>query len=235
MCGFLNFLCKSVVPGRTFTRRLYSFSSGVTKPHHHIDIKAEMRSDLEMWLTFLNNGQTYSRSFFDFNTTLLAEDIELYTDAASTKGCGGYHKTHWFIAEWDEEFILECKPSINYLELYAVTIGVLSWMHNYSNKKVILFCDNTSVIHMVNTGVSTCRNCMLLLRVITLHCLNFNVKITLKHVPTEQNTYADLLSRLQYKKFRRLARAANKKFDNKPIMIPPGLWPPQDIWIHPTV
>ena len=55
ICGYLNFLCKSIIPGRAFTRRLYSNSSGVLKPHHHIRINREMRLDFEMWRTFLNN------------------------------------------------------------------------------------------------------------------------------------------------------------------------------------
>ena len=36
LTGFLNFLGKSIVPGRTFTRRLYAYTKGVLKPHHHI-------------------------------------------------------------------------------------------------------------------------------------------------------------------------------------------------------
>ena len=43
LCGFLNFLCKCIVPGRAFTRRLYSKFSSVMKPHYHVNINGEMK------------------------------------------------------------------------------------------------------------------------------------------------------------------------------------------------
>ena len=36
LCGFLNFLCRCVVPGHAFTRRLFAYTAGNLKPHHHI-------------------------------------------------------------------------------------------------------------------------------------------------------------------------------------------------------
>ena len=54
--GFLNFLCKAVIPGRAFTRRLYFIEERALnknlKKHHHINITAEMRMDMELWLEF---------------------------------------------------------------------------------------------------------------------------------------------------------------------------------------
>ena len=46
LCGVLNFLCHCIVPGRVFTRCLYSSVSSKLKPHHHIRISQEMRMDL---------------------------------------------------------------------------------------------------------------------------------------------------------------------------------------------
>ena len=42
------------------------------------------------------------------------------------------------------------KPSIEYLELYAVTAAVLTWIHQFKNRRIILFCDNQSVVDMIN-------------------------------------------------------------------------------------
>ena len=65
--GFLNFLCRCVVPGRAFTRRLYSFMGGnKLKPHHHIRVNSEMRRDLEMWLIFLDHPSSFCRPFIDY-------------------------------------------------------------------------------------------------------------------------------------------------------------------------
>ena len=52
VCGVLNFLCRCIVPGRAFTRRLYAYTSNLysdkkLKTHHHVWVNAEMRSDLK--------------------------------------------------------------------------------------------------------------------------------------------------------------------------------------------
>ena len=50
LCGFLNFLCKCVVPGRAFTRRLYTLTSneqGKLMPHHHICFNEMGPADVE--------------------------------------------------------------------------------------------------------------------------------------------------------------------------------------------
>ena len=43
LCGFLNFLCKCIVPGRAFTRRLYSMIAPQLAPHHHINVSHDMK------------------------------------------------------------------------------------------------------------------------------------------------------------------------------------------------
>ena len=54
LTGFLNFLCRCVVPGHAFTRRFYTLTHRVKlKPHHHVMLRLENRLDLEMWKQFL--------------------------------------------------------------------------------------------------------------------------------------------------------------------------------------
>ena len=77
LCGFLNYLCRCIVPRRTFTRRLYAFTSGVLLPHHHIRVNMEMKDDLKMWLTFLNHPTAYCRPFLDFKTKMDSRDTGL--------------------------------------------------------------------------------------------------------------------------------------------------------------
>ena len=89
ICGYLNFLCKAVVPGRAFTRRLSSHTSGVLKPHHHIRITEEMKLDLEMWKIFLRHPSAYCRPFLDFSTKVTSTDLDFYTDASGRIGFGG--------------------------------------------------------------------------------------------------------------------------------------------------
>ena len=119
LCGSLNFVCRAVVPGRAFTRRLYSKMSGVRKPSHHIRIDREMRLDLCMWRMFMSSPEAYARPFFDFSSALTAEDIDQYSDA-SFWGAGGFCQTDWYVMKWDPQYMETEQPSINFLELYGV-------------------------------------------------------------------------------------------------------------------
>ena len=235
--GFLNFLGKAVVPGRAFTRRLYCVEENALnnnlKKHHHIKITAEMRMDLELWLIFLNHPTIYARKFIDMDRYITSEEVDFYTDASANPnfGCGGISQNEWYILQWDNQFINKVKPSINYLELYALTIAIVMWIHNFQNKRIYIFCDNMSVVQMVNKTTSKCKNCMVLIRIIVLQALTNNVKINVKHIAGKANKFSDWLSRMEYKKFRQHARKTNRRFNNKPCCIPDQLWPMEKIWL----
>ena len=205
LCGFLNFLCWAVEPGRAFTRRLYSFTSGEKlKLHHHIAINQEMRSDLNMWLQFLNSLSVYARPFMDYSY-FDAEDIDFYTDASRNfdLGFGGVCETNWCWGQWDC-YTKTVEPSIEYLELYALTVGFLLWGRKFANKRIHVFCDNMSVVHMVNNMSSSCKNCMVLIRIIVLESMHWNMRLFAKHVKSELNGPADALSHLEFDRFRHL-------------------------------
>ena len=59
VCGILNFLCRCIVLGRAFTRRLYNYYSTAMKPFHHIRVNGEIKEDLSTWMLFLNNPIIY--------------------------------------------------------------------------------------------------------------------------------------------------------------------------------
>ena len=119
------------------------------------------------------------------------------------------------------------KPSIEYLELFGVLAGVLNWIKLFSNKRIVLFCDNESVVHMINQSSSSCKNCMVLIRWLTAESILRNVRIYAKHVRTKQNGKADPLSRLDFKRFWNLA---GSRMNSSPSSIPEEIWPFQKIW-----
>ena len=229
--GYLNFLCKAVIPGRTYTRRLYSLTAGVKKPHQHVYLTKEIKDDLRMWQNFLSDGvNTYYKPFFRFSEVISSIELDWYTDAATTKGFGGYNDQEWFIGDWPDEFVEKRNVHINFLELYAVTVGIMLWLQKYRNKNIVIFCDNMSVIHMLNKGVSKCKSCMVLLRLITLKSMQCNTMISAKHISTDLNIYSDLLSRLEYKQFKRSLSRMEKKFDRTPCQIPQELHDVESMW-----
>ena len=58
LCGLLNFLCRAIVPGRTFTRCIYSLTAGSytkLKKYHHVRVTSEVKHDLRIWEKFLDH------------------------------------------------------------------------------------------------------------------------------------------------------------------------------------
>ena len=163
LCGHLNFLCRCIVPGHTFTRRIYTYFSSSMKPFHHVNINREIRGDLEMWLEFLQNPTTYCRPFLDYTVVLATQELNWMTDASGKIGFGGVCGSNWIQGRWSNQF-LQKKPSIEYLELFAVVVSVAVWSSKFRNKRIYLFCNNQAVVHMINETSSNCRNCMVLIR-----------------------------------------------------------------------
>ena len=233
LCGTLNFLCRCIVPGRAFLRRLYvkaTNSKGATlKPHHHVKITEEHRLDLLVWKQFLIHQDCYNRPFMD-TMKLDAVQLDMYSDASGNYqlGFGAYCGPEWTYGKWDVEFCEQVKPSIEYLELFAVLVGVLNWIKLFRNKRIILFCDNQAVVHMINQSTSTCKNCMVLIRLLTVESILQNVRIYARHVGTKDNGKADALSRLDMCRFWKLS--AMDSMNEQPTCVPSEIWPIKKIW-----
>ena len=237
LCGLLNFFCRAILPGRAFTTRIYANLTGVNaklKPHHHIKVGAETILDLQVWETFLGSPMAYSRPFLDLDNCVHAEELDWFSDAAKSvkKGYGGHHMSHWFYGQWDANFIKDCDPSIEFLKLYALVIGVLLWTKYHQNSRITLFCDNESVVFMVNNQSSKCRNCMIFIRIITMHCMSHNTRVYAKHVRTHLNKRADDLSRLKVSAFKETCQNMGLDIDPYPSVIPEVLCDIKSLWIH---
>ena len=231
ICGFLNFLGRCIVPGRAFTGRLYAYTADdKLKPHHHIRVNGEMRQDLEMWLTFLLHPTVYYRPFWDFSSFLVADEIDMYSDASGRIGLGAICGSSWMHKNWSEEFINNQKPSIEYLELFAVTDAVLAWIHKFKIRRIILFCDYRSVVDMINYTTSSCKNCMVLIRIIVLKGLLENVRIFARHVEGKFNGFADSLSRNKIEVLKKLCGESDRVMKVEAEPVPEQIWPVQRIW-----
>ena len=158
LTGLLNFLAKVVVPGRTFTRRMYAKISTKTKKlqqHHHISVDSEFKSDASIWLRFLEmtkqQPHLMCRPFIDLNDTLVADELDLYTDSSANVNLGfaGVFMNRWFFGQWEPGYIKRINPSIQYLELYAVCMAIFVWSDYFSNTRLILHCDNKAVVEYV--------------------------------------------------------------------------------------
>ena len=242
LTGTLNFLNKAIVPGRAFTRGMYSHlslrnkrTSAILKQYHHVNLTREFLMDCHMWLHFLNNtgscDQKLCRPFTDFHGLYSGgEQLCFYSDAslAENRAMGVVFENYWLVAMWDKGFIKQHKPSIEFLELYALTVAILTWgdLPKLRNRKIIIFCDNESVLYMVNTSASSCPQCRKLIRILVLDSTKYNRRIVVQHVRSEANVLADALSRGQMNRF---WACAPLQMSRTPDKIPPQLWPPQKI------
>ena len=107
LSGYLNFLSRAVVPGRTFTRRMYAKYSKVVntggapqnanqfkiKQHHHVKLDKEFKLDCQIWLEFLDGDlrQVVDRPMIDlFSQPNSSVDIGFSLDASASKQSGGF-------------------------------------------------------------------------------------------------------------------------------------------------
>jgi len=78
LIGLLNFACSVIIPGREFLRGIINLTIGVKKPHHHIRITQQARSDIHMWLTFCHTLINYYFILM-VNLSLLKRNLYLTT------------------------------------------------------------------------------------------------------------------------------------------------------------
>lgn len=233
IAGTLNFMCKAIVPGRAFVRRLYYKIAGL-KQHHHVRVGTEIKEDLNMWLSLLKMGQTVCRPFMDFSKVLMADELYFYTDAslAADKGIGGVFKSSYFFGQYPEGFIQNSNPSIEFCELLAVAVGIQLYGGLLQNRRVIIFCDNQSVVEMINQSSTKSPSCMQLIRHITFLTIQWNNRFFCRHVAGLKNREADLLSRMKIGKFKREAKLNNRRIDPNPTPLPDQLWPVPKTWFQ---
>ena len=183
------------------------------KQHHHIRVDKEMKLDTLVWAQFLETPAAMYRPFIDFDAkTVHADEIDFHSDASGAKNlrCGAILGKAWFFTQWEPGFINTFKPSIEFLELYAVTLAIELWSYQLRNKRVIIFCDNLSVVHMLARSTSSCPRCLRLLRVIMYSSLKYNVRYFMKHVTSKNNLLADLLSQQKIEEFKKQAPKKHK-------------------------
>ena len=223
------------MPGRAFTRRMYAkFAAGSSnlKQHHHVRRDGEFKNDCRVWEKFLSTAEEMAcRPFIDLNRTLKADVLRFFTDAAKGKnlGFGGIFGNHWIIGKWEAGFIAKEDPSIEFLELYGVMVAVVAWAGKLRNQRIVLFCDNSSVVSMINNMTSSCKQCMKLIRLLTLESLKNNMRVFARWVRGSLNQEADFLSRQEVTKFKAIMLDA----EEKPAKLPKLLWPLSKFWELP--
>ena len=134
LAGYMNFLQKAVVPGCTFTRRMYDKLRFKTrdgmplKPHHHLTLDSEFKYDCTIWEIFLSGDvQNFCRPFVDLSRTVSARTLFFYSDASLNKefGFGAVFKNKWTFGRWASHLIAQYQPSTEFFGTLCISISVV--------------------------------------------------------------------------------------------------------------
>ena len=212
LLGHMSFASKVVVPGRSFMSYLLKLIRGKNNNHDIVYFNDDYRRDMKMWKTFL---QSWNGVSFFIDSVVTNDDVELYTDASSTKGFGGYFAGKWFQDTWPDELSMNSNSdkslSVALLELYPIVMAAILWGNQWSKKRIIFKCDNLSCVFILRKGRSRCSNIMLLMRRLTWCAATYNFSFYSEHLRSEDNGISDSISRFEMDRFRRLAPNAEKE------------------------
>ena len=208
LIGKLSFAAKAVPAGRLFTRRLIKLSTKAKRLHHHIRLNQEAKADILWWKSFLPSWNG-TASFVD-TTLTAATDLDIFTDASGSLGCGAYYRGAWFHYDWQPSQRLSRNISIQWQELFAIVAAALTWGHLWTRKKILFHCDNLPIVQAWEGKRSKQPRVMSLLRTLFLVAARSNFNIVLKHIPGKSNGIADALSRNQFDRFFSLAPQADR-------------------------
>ena len=185
-----------------------------------------------MWIHFLelDKFNTLNRPMVDIilKPVDMASEMLFYSNASAKfdLGFSAILGQKWLKGVWEPGFIENNEPSIEYLELYTLCAGILTWKKHLTNIHMLVHCDNQAVVAMINGLASKCGNCMTLLQILILDGLIHNRKISTVYITSRDNFLSDALSRGQMNHFKWLGPHMNLEQDQ----ISSKIWPMSKIW-----
>ena len=210
LLGSLNFACRAIVPGRPFLRRLFDLTSGVVSPHHHIRLAKGARRDLQIWIQFLTG--------FNGRCLMLpaqwqpAAELSLFSDASGA-GAAAMLGSAWFQLRFPDRWL---PFHISVKEFLPIVLALQVWGPTLANKRLLFHCDNSAVVHVINSQTSKDPSLAALLRRLVLSTLQHNILCNAVHIPGVRNITCDALSRFQLGR----ARQASPDLHPLPVEIP---------------
>ena len=107
---------------------------------------------------------------------------------------GAYLRGHYFHAEFPKS-IQELQLHINALELLSITVACKIWGKHLRGNKILVFCDNTTSVTVLNSGRTKDEFLLKCLREICYISSLCEFSVKAKHIEGTYNRTADLLSR----------------------------------------
>lgn len=215
--GLLAHCAVLVRGGRTFCRRLYSLLKA-TSNKQRIRLAEVFRQDLLWWKSFLH--------VFDGTCPIFPPLIpahHFFTDASGS-GFGAWHLDDFIFGFWGPHgYNCEhvCPPptfdelshsNINVKELWPVIASVWRWGEKWIDSTVLVSSDNTQVVNMIISGRSRNPQAMCLLRELFWCCSVYRIDLRARYINTDDNVFADKLSRIPPRRYCKLKFGMPLKF-----------------------
>ena len=100
-------------------------------------------------------------------------------------------KEKWFQGGWPSSW--EQKHT-TIKELFPIVPALKMWSSHLRNRRLLILCDNQSVVYIINNLSSRDSSLMSLVRMMTVTIMQFNIVIRANHVPGKHNVVVDVIS-----------------------------------------
>ena len=177
LLGKLNFICQTVRAGRVFICRIINVLKEM-HPTEPIPTPLELKQDIWWWHNYMDI----------FNGICMMPEVKWHaTDAKMSSdsclsGCGGWSTGEYFHTIFPAS-IMNLNLTINELECLAVVICLKVWGSKYAGKNLLLHCDNSSTVNVINRGAASNRFTQKCLREVAWLCAMHNLWIKMKFLP----------------------------------------------------
>ena len=182
--------------GRPFLRNLFPLlhDSRSRNRFYKIRLPAHAKRDLKWWALFLQHWCTVSL------ICPSPPDYYVSTDASGRKGIGGFFAGHIFANRVPAR---HRDKHIDWKEMFAVLHAFFLWHENWKGGRVLLACDNTTVVAGINKR-SIAGPAILLLQRLLLIAALFDIDVLAFWIPSELNAVASAASRHDYSRLANL-------------------------------
>ena len=190
LIGKLAFVSKCVRPGRLFLTRILDTLRSLRRNHHWVKLSAEFRKDIRWWMRFINvyNGVSL------VPTQLWSAPDSIFSTDACLTGCRGMSSEQYFHVEFPPEVLLQF-TAIHLLEALDIVIALRLWSRSWRGLRIMVHCDNFSVVSSLNSGRVQDKLLAACLREIWFLAAVHELEIRACHLSSSENRGADLLSR----------------------------------------
>ena len=120
-------------------------------------------------------------------------DVSMATDSC-LDGCGGICNNEFFHSTFPSAISKQDLP-IHKLEFLAVLVGARIWGHKFRGQKIRMYCDNKSVVDVINHSKTKDPFMATCLRELWLVVSEHEFELRAVHLPGEEKRVADRLSR----------------------------------------